>query len=151
MTSSFPDISNSTIFQKCFCPFLYAVLYGVCQATPFPLHPCPISSPSVSTLAWCRAHSTSPPYQGLRGRGDGGKPHFSIQQPSSLSQESIRARHAPYACPSGEGWEDLQSWRRRAGGRSWDAAEVLKTGWRKGRLPATSSTAISILKAGSHK
>ena len=90
MISQFPDISNSTILQNCFHPFLYAVLHGFSPATLFLcIH---VPPPSVSTLAWRRAHSTSP-FQGLRGRGDGGKPHFSIQQPPSLSQERTRVGH----------------------------------------------------------
>jgi len=52
-----------------------------------------VPSPSTTALAWHRVHSISPS-QGLQGRGDAGKPHFSIQQPPSLSQQSTRLGHA---------------------------------------------------------
>lgn len=129
MISGFPDISSNTILQNCFHPFLSAVLHGFGPATLFPcIH---VPSPSVPTLAWCRARSISP-FQGLRGRGDGGKPLFSIQRPSSLSQESTRAGHGAARPVQDEGI-------CRAGGEgqreeAQEAAEVLKTGWRKGRL-----------------
>lgn len=90
--SQFPDISNSTILQNCFLSFLYAVLQSFGPATLFLcIH---IPRPSVSTLVWCRAHSTSPS-QELRVKADGDKPHLSIQEPSSLSQEVGHAAAHP--------------------------------------------------------
>lgn len=140
MISGFPDISSNTILQNCFHPFLSAVLDGFGPATLFPCIPVP--SPSVPALAWRRARSISP-FQGLRGRGDGGKPRFSIQQPSPcLRKAPGQGVELPVRCRMG-GSAELEE-----KGRGKKLKRQQKS-WRQGGERAGSSTAISVLKASS--
>ena len=89
----------------------------------FPLHPRPISLNHGPGLAQ-GSFNISIPGAARKRRCR----QTTLLHPATTLPLSAKHQARACSCPSGEGSGDLQIWRRRTGGRSWDAAEVLKTG-----------------------
>lgn len=125
MQSEFPDASNRTVSQNC---FLLVVSHGIGLAILFLyIHI------SASALAWA-VFTQLLPLLACR-VWDEEEQEASHTSPSSSCPPCLR--HTPAHMRKDHGIYI-------AGGRGWDAAEVLKKEWRCCWEPALSSTAISI-------